>query len=267
MKAYVCDGKVFVYDEDGRWVTINGRHVFIKERLKKPINGYMPSVIKKVKDKIDNAVDVIIDKYNLTRPKHIFTSDGYGKRVMVGRGKPMTHEEADSGKVNPHFYIKTINAGLENENCQSCVVAYEMRLRGYNVQARKYSNQLQRRVSDNMEECWKTIRGKIPKSVKFPKNNPIDFLEKHTKTGRRYCLEMRWLKDAGHIVSVSKNKDGNLVIYDGQDNTIYTGKDNIAKAFSNGKYFTKLLRIDNLKLNPKYSDSLIEITDKKRRKK
>lgn len=32
MKAYVCDGKVYVCDEE-RWVTINGRHVLIKNSL------------------------------------------------------------------------------------------------------------------------------------------------------------------------------------------------------------------------------------------
>lgn len=35
MKAYVCDGKVFVFDEE-RWITINGRHVLIKNSLSFP---------------------------------------------------------------------------------------------------------------------------------------------------------------------------------------------------------------------------------------
>ena len=59
----------------------------------------------------------------------------------------MTHEEADSGHVNPHAREKG-----GTENCQMCAVVYEGRLRGYNFIAKVYndSNKYMRRLSYDM---------------------------------------------------------------------------------------------------------------------
>lgn len=59
----------------------------------------------------------------------------------------MTHEEADSGHVNPHAREKG-----GTENYQMCAVVYEGRLRGYNFIAKVYndSNKYMRRLSYDM---------------------------------------------------------------------------------------------------------------------
>ncbi len=47
-------------------------------------------------------------------------------------GEPMSFAKADSGSVNPKY---SLGQKGYRENCQTCVVAYEMRSRGYDVQA------------------------------------------------------------------------------------------------------------------------------------
>ena len=68
----------------------------------------------------------------------------------VVKGMPMTAEEADSGKCNPNkpdrWYDRDeYNAQMTEKggylyNCQSCAVAYEARVRGYDVIAGSRSN-------------------------------------------------------------------------------------------------------------------------------
>lgn len=50
----------------------------------------------------------------------------------VERGDPMTRSQANNNRVNPNYF----KAPGYQTNCQSCVVAYEARLRGYDVQTK-----------------------------------------------------------------------------------------------------------------------------------
>ena len=57
-------------------------------------------------------------------------ADIFPKIAGVSRGKAMDHAKADSGRVNPNFGVSRAY-GI---NCQSCVVTYEARRRGYDVE-------------------------------------------------------------------------------------------------------------------------------------
>lgn len=73
----------------------------------------------------------------------------------------MTHEEADSGNTNPGYNPKS---RAFTENCQSCVYAYEMRLRGYDVHAKGYDirNKDQNDLAKFMNLGWVDENGKKP---------------------------------------------------------------------------------------------------------
>lgn len=159
------------------------------------------------------------------------------KIAGVVKGKPMTHEEADTGRVNPNF-LKGVGYRI---NCQSCVVAYEARRRGYDVEV--VSNDKQHPVcgqlARNTRLAWKDrTTGKTPdfmfqykptlssKWVGEPPT-PIRFkklLMENIQENARYHLGFGWKGSSrsGHIVTLGKEK-GQLFIYDPQSDTRYTG--------------------------------------------
>lgn len=155
----------------------------------------------------------------------------------VKQGAPMSHAEADTGRVNPNF----AEGGGYSINCQSCVCTYEARLRGFNVEvvpnddahpmcAKLASNQLlawrnkdgspaQYLYGDKFYTHRSAWVGPLPTAKRFEKKLLQDLSE-----DGRYFLGFGWKGfNAGHIVTLQK--DGpDLVIYDPQSNKIYRGR-------------------------------------------
>lgn len=116
------------------------------------------------------------------------------------KSKPMNFEEADGNKPNPNF-------GKEeqyNTNCQTCVVAYEARRRGYNVEALgNTSGSLSEILSKSTNKAWIDPKiGKHPDYIKCGSDSDIDtpkkyveFLEKILKENTRYTMEFGWKKN------------------------------------------------------------------------
>ena len=81
------------------------------------------------------------------------------------RGKTMSIRNADSGSVNPNY----LTSSAYNDNCQSCVYAYELRRRGLNVRATKFvsdKNHITYRVGADTRLPWLTNEGKLPTNKK-----------------------------------------------------------------------------------------------------
>ena len=55
------------------------------------------------------------------------------EELGITQGWPMTHDQADDRHANPNYVAGERNG--YDINCQSCVVAYEMRRRGFDVEA------------------------------------------------------------------------------------------------------------------------------------
>ena len=71
----------------------------------------------------------------------------------VQRGNAMSHEEADERKGNPRY----LEDRKYRTNCQSCVIAYEMRRRGYDVEAAPNEGKqrpFQREVAHDAKRAW-----------------------------------------------------------------------------------------------------------------
>ncbi len=156
------------------------------------------------------------------------------KSVGVKIGEPMTHEQADMKHPNPHY-----GKGEEYRvNCQSCVVAYELRRRGLPVEAfGKITGSMGEKLSHSTQSAWLDADGNIPTPIickQEVKSRTIDrrgyvrrvyttvddvwkdILSKTTDAGR-YHLSWYWEgKDCGHIITMETLKDGTRRFYDPQ---------------------------------------------------
>lgn len=145
----------------------------------------------------------------------------------VKRGLPMTRDEANHGKPNPNLN----KANGYKINCQSCVVAYEARLRGYDVQTLPNTKgSVLEKLSRQTNLAWiDPITGKHPNYIfddtaTTPKKFK-DFLESVVKPNERYTLEFSWQGRSreGHIVCMDRDADGLLRLYDPQNGYTYDG--------------------------------------------
>lgn len=138
------------------------------------------------------------------------------------KGKPMSHEEADKGKVNPGI-TDDVWGGF-GSNCQSCVIAYDARRKGYDVYAKSYTlSGAADRMARNITEAWSGGR----KFDIIPATNEKELLSNfaQAKPGERFILGFGWKHaNYGHVVSVERTDTG-VRIYDPQHDQIYTIKD------------------------------------------
>ena len=150
------------------------------------------------------------------------------KEVIAGvtRGKPMTFEQANTGRANPRYA-----PGLRGErqyqiNCQTCVVAHELRMRGYDVQAiGNTEGSMCNKVAKDPVLPWiDKETGKKPVALKSSDNNvrTAPQLEKWIKEtvepNARYHFYFSWrgLNNCGHIVTLNTDSLGNATLYDPQ---------------------------------------------------
>ena len=203
----------------------------------------------------------------------------------VAKGAPMTFDEADNGRVNPLY----MPVGMKPyaENCQTCVVALEARMRGYDVQAEGKTYVEQIKLSLVPSLAWidpKTGKGPtllFPETLdRMTSKKYAAFLEQTVKEGERYNFNFKWKnRHSAHIVSVFR-KNGKLCIYDPQTNKMIGGDpsnlnvkipyDNIAKYLDNislnfnATFTPRLYRVDNLSFNMDYCNPIMRQAANKR---
>lgn len=164
-----------------------------------------------------------------TNPSDIISEPLYPKEIAgVMRGQPMTRDDANHGKPNPNFKQ---NHGYR-VNCQSCVVAYEARLRGYDVQTLpnvKGSKLAELARQTNM--AWiDPATGKYPAYIFDDTATTVkkfyDFIENTVEKEKRYTLQFSWKgrSRSGHIISMDRDELNALRLYDPQTGQTYTGK-------------------------------------------
>jgi hypothetical protein len=184
-------------------------------------------------------------------------------KLGVKRGKEMTFEEANDLKGNPLYGT---NNGY-SINCQSSVVANELRRRGFDVQAQKNTGKgsIPHKLSTNTELAWIDPQtGKTPSSKtaggfyfenykmknKTVKVVNLEFNELTKETGR-YHMKMVWKTSygsGGHIVTAERLTDGTLRIYDPQTGELVNWLGDWSKKIKL-TYGLKVLRVDTLYVN------------------
>ena len=152
----------------------------------------------------------------------------------------------DMAACNPKYS----KGGVYKNNCISCALAYDMRRRGYDVEAMPI-------------DTTSAINGSLPVQLGFYKGEKLDTFEvpkdlyAATKQfsnqilkygdGSRGMLRIRWKNGDGHA-AVWEVDDGSVVIRDPQNNTIVDLSDYMSRA-KTFYYF----RTDNLELTNKAS--------------
>ena len=175
------------------------------------------------------------------------------KDLGIKRGRPMSHEQANKMHGNPHYG----ESKAYSVNCQTCVVAYELRLRGFDVSALpNTAGSALSRLSKATHTAWQNItREDIPVIARTTldryghiKQPPLKWAKVSaamTETGR-YHIAWRWKrKRSGHIITAERLPDGNLRFYDPQNGM--SGALDLYKKDIAGN--VRIYRVDNLAPN------------------
>lgn len=219
---------------------------------------------------IDKGVDMTFEESNDLRG-----NPNYAEQWLECDQKEATHSMTRDGKK---VYIRKNPAYKKKYtiNCQSCVVAHELRRRGFDVQAiRTTPNSIPAILSRHTELAWLDADGKTPTSTSVSwawqsdkdamAKSMVANLETATKAVGRYHLKWTWATgSSGHIITCERLKDGTLRIYDPQCGQIITDFATYGKRFEHGTL--KILRVDNLRFNPLYAGCLKGNKAKKKKK-
>ena len=198
-----------------------------------------------------------------------FNQSKIEQKIGIKRGEDMTFEEANELRGNIGY-----GEGREfSVNCQSCVVANELRRRGYDVTALpnlKKEGNIPYELSGKTNWAWidpetmqtpekKQAGGQYVSGLDI-KSNTLTQLNKElnelTKEAGRYHIDFMW-KDGkgGHIITVDRLENGSIRIYDPQIGRLGDWKV-ISKDISL-KYGVNVLRVDNLLVNTDIIDRIV----------
>ena len=191
----------------------------------------------------------------------------------VKRGNPMNEEQANKGNANPNFHLGRAS-GYWN-NCQTCVVAYELRRRGYDVSALpKKDNPTMTNLSLHTNLAWiDPNTGKEPSYIESDKvttpKRTYKWMKSEIEPGGRYTIEFYWDTVGGHIVHARKDNNGEVEMYDPQCGRIVAkGQKEIEAYFSRVKFHERyyggsvplppqMLRVDALIPNNSILDHVL----------
>ena len=205
------------------------------------------------------------------------------KNVGVKVGKPMSFEEANALRGNPHFSENVIF----RINCQTCVVANELRRKGLDVEAigriAGVQDKIKRTLGSSVwisawtdidgnavkemlvgsEVYYKTARlGKIKKKV--PKHRSTvksrkelsQLVESHVKDGERWMVAFNWeAKGTGHVICIER-VEGKIRYYDPQCGKVSDVWPNLQDVYLNTG--ARILRVDNLLPNVDVCSKIVQ---------
>lgn len=188
--------------------------------------------------------------------------------LKLKANKEMSREE-DAKRVNPDYKL---NPGGARQNCTNCTMAYEMRRRGYEVEA-----QLKSSGRDGVKMVEDIFKAKNNVVMKYPdpKTQQDEFLryvnkyeevanrgknkELAQKTldafhqqppGSRGQMCITWNRWGGHSVAYEITADGKVNIIDGQIGKIFDEKQATKEYFQRG-IAVQFQRLDNCKVDTK----------------
>ena len=242
-----------------------------REIVSQPITNEVIKVSRPKRIKTDAEKNDIQKRWE-ERFARNFNQTKIEQKIGIKRDEEMTFEEANELRGN-------INFGKGNEygvNCQSCVVANELRRRGYDVTALP---NLEKKGNIPHELSYRTNWAWIdPKTMVMPVKKTAGGIYDVTKTGAlksksikeltkelvelvkepgRYHIDFSWKgRNSGHIITLEKSLDGKIVIYDPQTGKIKNWGE-LSKEISL-KYGVNVLRVDNLLVNTDIINGIVK---------
>lgn len=141
------------------------------------------------------------------------------QKYGIEHGKPMSIDRADRKHANPKF-LTLVDGSFRpyTSNCQTCVVAYELRKRGYDVEAKgvgvkskSYINNFQR------EMAYDSTFSFADKNINLIRPNFTGEIKSNTNKGRRQFQEKIFdaIKEQGTYFLSFKNRGqqtGHIVV-------------------------------------------------------
>lgn len=201
----------------------------------------------------------------------------------IKKGPPMSISEADKQNANPH-YGEGEEFGI---NCATCVTAYALRLRGFDVKAKgnpgeAHQDSLNYQISNAIKynDVWQNIDGSKVEPihtddwmnkngiVAMTTNDYRRYFDETCKETGVYVVMVRWIGDeGGHATILQRDKNGILYYIEPQvfdSSKGVDGKrsledllmfsDGSQKLFSNPSHGYGVLRVDNKIFNTKYAN-------------
>lgn len=174
---------------------------------------------------------------------------------------PMTFEQANDKKGNPNFLKKS---GFDT-NCQSCVVAHELRRRGFDVEARprvEGSGSLTDQLAHRTTMIWRDpATGQEPMmKLAGGKHKTLEQLYKEfsalTKETGRYNLLIEQRGGTRHIISFDRGDSRRKRVYDPQTGETLTLSALMQRI--NHESGIAVLRVDNLLVNTDIVDGIVK---------
>lgn len=180
-----------------------------------------------------------------------------GAIAGAAKGNPMTFDEADNGNCNPGILQGAIGY---RHNCQTCVAVYVARRQGYDVRALPNLNN--RNIADlsyRTNLAYVTKDGQHPGYVgKFPGQKTMVYLNNNVKPGRIYALEYKYTgKNSGHIITIEKDNNGQLRLYDPQTNTKKVTAEGIVEYLRKTESL-RLMDLTDVRLDEKFCDTIMK---------
>lgn len=200
---------------------------------------------------------------NLKKAQEIKRLDNARNKTIAEtpQGKPMDFRQADGGAPNPNYK----KGGGYARNCQTCVVAYELRRRGFNVEAlSNYNGSMSEVLSHDTRLAWVDRNtGKNPNYIipaKHTVKQTVSYLKNELEKEHRYTIEFVWKgKSIGHTVHVWKNKENILSLYDPQTGINRRGDDTIFEYLKDTRPSTvKLLDVQNCDVNMNVINKILQ---------
>lgn len=190
------------------------------------------------------------------------------RALLISKESPMPIKIADERHPNPNY-----NNGEEwQTNCQSCVVAYELRRRGYRVTSLARGTGLTDELAQDTAKIWADpTNGLKPRKTKmFAKDEESigDFMQRIANSlekGGRYNIDFLYSgKSYGHIFTIECKRDGTIIAYDPQtgnifDNAMQVDNKNILYAFlQQCDCNINILRVDDKLIRADLIDNIVQ---------
>lgn len=194
--------------------------------------------IKNAKETADNGIDSDI-----------------AKALGVKKGRPMSFEDADTGRENPHYDVNKIDEW--RNNCQTCTMVHELRRRGFDIEvapnARKlfdtmdweerFLNEDGSKTKREWSNMWAWQKG----YKKMSDLRAAEFFAEKMSAPGRYEIYVKWSgANAAHVFLAEVGADGTPHFFDPQ-----SGRDNYTFLSLIEKKKIGVMRIDDKKINPK----------------
>ena len=201
---------------------------------------------------------------NLKQAQNIKRLDNARNKVIAKaiQGKPMNFRQADGGSPNPNYK----KGGGYANNCQTCVVAYELRRRGFNVEAlSRYKGSMLDVLAYDTRLAWVDKNTGKPPAYIIPAQPTVkqtfEYLKNNIEKEHRYTIQFVWKnsKTNGHIVHLWKNRDNILSLYDPQNGINTRGNNEVLTYLYETRPSTiKLLDVQNCDINMNVVNKIVQ---------